>query len=117
MSSSISGTTIKMTRGDTLNVQVSILKDGEPYVPQNGDSVRFALKRNKIKSDRSGYTDDEPLILKDIPTDTLILTLDPEDTKQLPFDTYVYDIEITFSDRAVDTFIDKATFKLTEEVH
>ena len=117
MSSSISGTTIKMTRGDTLNVQVSILKDSEPYAPQVGDSVRFALKRNKIKSDRSGYADDDPLILKDIPTDTLILTLDPEDTKQLPFDTYVYDIEITFADGAVDTFIDKATFKLTEEVH
>ena len=120
MASSVSGTTIKLTRGDTLSLQVNILKDGEPYVPQEGDTVRFALKRNKIKSDRSGYTDDEPLILKDLELndeDNLILTLDPGDTKQLPFDTYVYDIEITFADGAVDTFIDKATFKITEEVH
>ena len=117
MSSSISGTTIKMTRGDTLIVQVSIQKNGETYAPQEGAKVRFALKRNKLKSDRSGYADEEPLILKDIPTDTLVLTLDPVDTKPLPFDTYVYDIEIEFADGAVDTFIDKATFKLTEEVH
>ena len=117
MSSSISGTTIKMTRGDTLNVQVSILKDGEPYTPQEGDKIRFALKRNKVRSDRSGYADDEPLILKEIPSDSLLLTLAPEDTKPLPFDTYVYDIEIKFKDGAVDTFIDKATFKITEEVH
>ena len=37
--------------------------------------------------------------------------------QRLPFDTYVYDIEIKFKDGAVDTFIDKATFKITEEVH
>ena len=117
MSSSVSGTTIKMTRGDTLNLKVNILKDGEPYTPEEGDTIRFAMKHNKIKSDNSGYTDEEPLILKEIPTDTMTLVLDPEDTKGLAFDTYVYDIEITFSDGAVDTFISKATLKLTEEVH
>ena len=118
MSSSISGTTIKLTRGDTLNVKVDILQDGSPYTPQEGDEIRFALKHNRIKADKTGYTDDEPLILKDIPIDTMILTLDPEDTKQLPFDTYVYDIEITFAaDNAVDTFIEKARFILSEEVH
>ena len=116
MSSSVSGTTIKMTRGDTLNLKVNILKDGEPYTPEDGDTIRFAMKHNKIKADNSGYTDEEPLILKDIPVDTMILTLEPEDTKELTFDTYVYDIQITFADGSVDTFITKAKLKLTEEV-
>ena len=109
MSSSISGKNINLTRGDSLNVQVEILKDDVPYTPEEGDRVRFALKKD--------YTDDTPLIVKDIPTDTLILTLLPEDTKELPFDTYVYDIELTFADGAIDTFIPKGKFKLTEEVH
>lgn len=120
MSSSVSGKTIKLTRGDTLCLKVNIMKDGEPYEVQADDVVRFALKRNKIKADKSGYSDEEPLILKELTLNDdndLMLTLDPEDTKQLPFDTYVYDIEIKFSDGAVDTFIDKAAFKLTEEVH
>lgn len=120
MSSSVSGKTIKLTRGDTLCLKVNIMKDGEPYEVQTGDVVRFALKRNKIKADKSGYSDEEPLILKELELNeenNLILLLNPEDTKQLPFDTYVYDIEIKFADGSVDTFIDKATFKVTEEVH
>lgn len=117
MSCKVDGTTIVLTRGDTMSLKVNILKDGETYTPEAGDAVRFALKHNKVKADRTDYTDPEPLILKDIPTDTLILTLDPEDTKDLAFDTYVYDIELTFADGAVDTFIAKAKFKLTEEVH
>lgn len=117
MSCKIDGTTIALTRGDTLAVQVVIKRDGEPYSPEDGDQVRFALKHNKLKSDKSGYIDDDPLIVKDIPIDTLVLQLDPEDTRDLAFGTYVYDIEITFADGAVDTFIAKAKFKLTEEVH
>ena len=57
------------------------------------------------------------LILKDIPWDTLELRLDTEDTKHLeqPGD-YVYDIQITLNDGTVDTFIERAKLKITEEV-
>ena len=47
----------------------------------------------------------------------MILTLNPEDTKHLPFGKYVYDIELTKATGEVDTFITKAILKLTEEVH
>lgn len=117
MSCIIDGTSITLTRGDTMNVKVDIKKDGEVYTPESGDQVRFAVKHKILKANKMGYIDDDPLILKDIPIDTMILSLDPEDTKDLAFDTYVYDIELTFADGAVDTFIAKAKFKLTEEVH
>lgn len=117
MSSSIKGREIQLTRGDTLQVLVTIIKDGEEYSPQEGDSVRFALKHEKLNSKRTDYTDDDPLIIKDIPIDTMILELKPEDTKELDFGTYVYDIEITFDDGVVDTFIPATRFKLTEEVY
>ena len=64
------------------------------------------------------YNNDEtPLLIKEIPIDTMILTLNPEDTKHLPFGKYVYDIELTKATGEVDTFITKAILKLTEEVH
>ena len=112
----IEGTTITMTRGDTLAVQVGITRGGEPYTPQEGDSVRFALKSSKMNAKRTEYADAEPLLVVDIPTDTLLLQLAPEDTKPLGFGSYVYDIQLTYADGAVDTFITEATLTLTPEV-
>lgn len=124
MAVSISGTTIKMTKGDTLKTYLSLKRlkeeasigsnnpdDYEDYIPEPGDSIRFAMKET--------YDDTiKPIILKNIPTDTLLLHLLPEDTKNLLAPkTYVYDIEITYANGDVDTFIAKAALKLTEEVH
>ena len=46
----------------------------------------------------------------------MLLQLTPDDTKSLEFGTYVYDIQITYSNGDVNTFLDKGTLKLTEEV-
>lgn len=116
MSSTIKGTSITLTRGDTLRVKINITLDGEEYTPVNGDTIRFAVKHPVLNSKQTEYKDTTPLILKDIPYDTLILELEPSDTKSLGFGTYVYDIQITFADGSVDTFITQAVFKLTPEV-
>lgn len=99
MSYSVSGTTITLTRGDTFMAQISIVdKDGNTYVPVEGDTVRFAMKQK--------YTDLKPLLVKDIPTDT----------KSLAFGNYVYDIQLTKASGEVDTFITTSKIKITEEV-
>lgn len=113
---SIDGDHITLTRGDTLLVAVEILRDEEPYTPQTGDSVRFALKQ-ALNARGTEFREREPLILKDIPIDTMILRLNPEDTKPLGFGQYKYDIEITFANGIVDTFIADSPFDLTPEVH
>lgn len=105
----IDGTTITLTRGDSFYGLITLKnQDGTDYVPQEGDVIRFALKRR--------YWDDKALITKTIPNDTLVLHLLPNDTKSLPFGGYVYDCEITFSDGDVDTFINEASFILAPEV-
>ena len=109
MSIKIQGNKIHLTRGDSLRVTVNITQDGEPYTPVVGDSVRFALKKD--------FDDTEPLVLRDIPTDTLQLVLVPEDTKPLDFGKYWYDVELTKNDGTVDTFIGPERFYITEEVH
>lgn len=110
MSYSVSGTTITLTRGDTFRATVSITdSEGLPYTPSSTDRIRFAMNRT--------YNNTEPLILKEIPYDTLVLELDPEDTKGLPYGSYVYDIELTDVLGNVDTFITKARLVITEEVY
>jgi hypothetical protein len=117
MSVKIDNTKITMTRGDTLLVAVSMVKDGEDYLPTSGDVVRFAVKNKKMTMGNKEYSDPEPIILKNIPIATMVLELEPEDTKNLSFGEYVYDIEITFANGRVDTFITNSPFILAPEVH
>lgn len=108
---SIKDNVITLTRGDTLETTVSVsLQSGEPYVPAEGDRIRFALKGT--------YRDPEPIITKAIPNDTMILRLEAEDTKQLTArrTPYVYDVELTTPDGTVDTFIANGSFYVLEEV-
>ena len=107
--------TITLTRGDSFYTQIGMTtEDGQPYVPQEGDSLRFVLKHPKIVDGE--FADVEPLLEKSIPTDTLVLTLAPNDTKSLKFGRYVYDVELTFANGDVDTFINNETFILDPEV-
>lgn len=105
---SINGTTISLTRGDTFEADVTILSDGKPYTPVEGDVITFAMKKE--------YTDAEPLIEKAIPHATMVLQLDPSDTADLSFGHYVYDIDIVFSNGNKDTFISEGDLVLTPEV-
>ena len=106
----VDGTTVTLTKGDSFYAQIVIKNPaGTTYTPQQGDSVRFALKKR--------YQDAEPLILKDISIDTMLLSLAPEDTKDLKVGEYVYDVELTKANGDVDTFVYEAQFNLTYEVH
>lgn len=110
MSSSLVGTTITLTKGDTFKRTLNLKKKttGEPYIPTSGDSIRFAAKKK--------YKDDECVILFDIPYDTLLVHITPAMTKDLAVGDYVYDIQITYENGDVDTFIPNAKLTLTDEV-
>lgn len=111
MSYSIKGTDITLTRGDSLFLQLKLTKNGESYTPEQGSTIRFAMKAK--------YTDpDEKVVLiKQVPIDTMILQLKPQDTKNLPMKkTYVYDIELTDSLEHKYTFL-FGTLTIGEEVY
>ena len=109
MSFKVKNNTIYLTRGDTFKAQVTISNpDGSVYTPVEGDTIRFALKEN--------VEDEECLILRDIPIDTMLLVINPEDTKGLEFGSYVYDVQLTKANGDVDTFITASKFKITAEV-
>ena len=71
------------------------------------------LGSNEIYKGEKGYN---LLIEKIIPNDSLQWRIDPEDTNDLRYGSYVYDLQITYADGKVETFADKKRFVLTEEV-
>ena len=105
----VDGNSIMLTRGDSFYAEVGIYDaEGHAYEVQSGDVIKFGLKQSTKES--------TCLIEKTIDNNDLILYLSPEDTKELPFGNYVYDIEITFANGDVDTFINGASFQLKAEV-
>ena len=69
-----------------------------------------------MKPDGSDYKDEDPLLVKQIPYDTMILKLEPSDTKELDFGKYAYDLEIVMADGWTDTFLE-GTFIVAKEVY
>lgn len=109
MSAYIEGQNISLTRGDSLILDITITRNGDPYTTTEGDSVRFAMKRRS--------SDEAPVLIKYMDIQEMRFTFNPEDTKDLNIGKYRYDIELTTSDGYVDTFIGPAIFELTEEVY
>lgn len=91
---------IYLTRGDTLTLTVGITKDGEPYEMQSGDSVRFALSKGYV-----GQKNYQLIMTKPVPADTLTFTLPSDETESLNGDKFNYDIQMTYANGEVDTFI------------
>lgn len=107
MSSSVNGSKVKLTRGDTFRAEVSILNpDGSAYELQEGDAVRFRCVKRK--------GDATALIQKVLGTD-LVLELQPSDTNHLQFGSYFFDIQLTKADGDVDTFIPEGVLEITAE--
>lgn len=109
MSATINGTTISLTRGDTLILGINVYSNETPYVPKEGDVIRFAMKTSMLS--------DEVLINKQVDLSTMTLKLVPSDTKNLSFGDYTYDVELTTAEGDVDTFIGPAKFTITGEVY
>lgn len=108
--------TIYLVRGDTLEAQVTIKQGEDDYIPQEGDVIRFALKKDELNHNKTQYINKSPLVLKVIPNDTLTLCLSSKDTANLDFGVYAYDIQLTTANGKVDTFISDKLY-LKPEVH
>ena len=111
MGYSVSENDIYMTKGDTVKLKVNIdyKENSEPYEPQEGDRVIFSVKRH--------VSDKKPVIEKEVPLDTLLLVLDPDDTKNLGLGVYHYDVQLIKANGDTDTFIENCDIQLGPEVN
>lgn len=95
----ISRNDIILTRGDTLTLTVSLMKDGDPYTPEEADVIRLACSKSWLGN--AGYS---LMFEAVIPNDTLTVTI-PATATKIPEGAYNYDVEITHDDGCVDTVI------------
>ena len=104
----VTGNAIVMTRGDTVTLELSIKKDnGEEYELYNGDSVVLSLKKS---------VEDEEYVFQKTFVEKRIV-IEHDDTKDLEFGEYVYDVQLTYNDGQIATIITPSKLYLDKEVH
>ena len=104
----ILGNTIKLTRGDTAYITVSIENAvNDEYVMSAMDTLTLSIKRR--------ITDVDYILQKTI-TGENMFHIYPEDTKNLRFGEYKYDIQLVTENGDVFTIVPPSSFVLMEEV-
>ncbi len=109
----ISGTKIRMIRGDSEAMTV-ILRDADhnsiPF--EDGDTVYFTVKENSHTAEKLVWKKIQSFSNEGIAH----IDIDPEDTKDLNYGRYVYDVQVTFKDGTVKTIIPMSSFTIEDEV-
>lgn len=99
---------IALTRGDTAWLTVSVTNDtGAAYEIQNGDTLTLSLKKSVKDAD---------IVMSKTVVGTDTFHIKPEDTAELAFRKYVYDVQLTTFDRDVFTVVPPSTFEILSEV-
>jgi hypothetical protein len=108
----ITGTNISMVRGDTEALTVRLLdEEGAQVDFESGDTVYFTMREalgdtiTILQKIITGFTDGETVI-----------QINPSDTDELFFKTYVYDIQWTRADGQVKTIVPASNFTILAEV-
>jgi len=109
----IKGNTIYLVRGDTASITVSAADQydaSRPFVA--GDTVYFTVK----KSTRTEIKEVQKIITVFNMNGQAVFDIEHEDTKNMSFGTYYYDIQLTSAEGRVITIIPASNFILEEEV-
>ena len=102
--------TIQLTRGDTARYSIGqIVKTitNTNYTPTADDTVTMTIKKTALQAD--------PFVQLIVPGGE-VFHIKPEDTKEMAFGKYVYDVQLTTADGDVYTIIPPTTFDLLKEV-
>lgn len=111
---------ICITRGDSGSVELAITdKNQTPYRLEDGDSLLLTVKKG------CDYT--ESLIVKDeyktverqkdgLKIYLYIFSFSPNDTADLQFGNYVYDIKLNYANGDVNTIVDTSLFRVCKAV-
>lgn len=100
---------IYLTRGDNAEIAVTVSDASGAAVnlPENEDyTIYLTVKRD---------VDDTEAVIEKTAENTNIISFVPDDTKDLEFGRYVYDVELHYQNE-VHTIIEPHTFIIGEEV-
>lgn len=101
--------TIQLTRGDTAAITVDIFDEvsSTQYTMASDDTLTFSVKRS---------VDERKYYFQKIMTGTNRIAIEPADTRNLGYGTYVYDVQLERATGGVSTVIEPAAFELLTEV-
>ena len=98
---------IQLVRGDTFRAKLTLQdKAGALYIPTADDEILFTVKRNAMTN--------KALIQVRVENGEVVLN--PADTENLEFGSYVYDVQINIPNVGKDTVIKPNIFELLPEV-
>ena len=108
----IKGTNISMTRGDSEVIKVTVKDALGNIIPlATGDTIHFTVRENVMNP-----TKIIEKIITEFDDGKALININPQDTGNLEFTSYVYDIQLTREDGRVKTIITPADFTITGEV-
>ncbi len=104
---SVQDNNIAMIRGDSGIFKIDVIDvAGNAVTLDDNDVLTFTLRR---------ATRSPTIVLQKTITGGM-LTINPSDTQDMPFGSYVYDVELKRADGYTDTIIPPHEFLLLEEV-
>lgn len=102
----VNGTNLYMTRGDTEFIGVNFSN----YTLKPGDIIEFTVRN---------WVNGEVILNKKLTSlsgNKAVISIEPKDTENLNFSTYVYDIQLTYDGGKVKTIVTPSEFVIGEEV-
>lgn len=104
---SINGTNVSLTRGDSCYIRAEITG----YTVRQGDTLTLSIKEDTDPT--SPYLVQK--VINDASVDT-VFAFEPDDTANLEYGTYKFDIQLDTIDGGRYTIINPSNFVITEEV-
>lgn len=103
----IKNTDIRITRGDTATLGVELFDNEGEYHLKNGDVLELTAKEN---------VNDVNALIHIIADENAVFHFTPDDTKNIEFGSYPYDIQLTLNNGDVYTVIPLSHIIICEEV-
>ena len=108
----VSGTNLKITRGDTGAIRVAVNDSAGEIIPlEDGDMIELTVRKHLMSSKKELYKKVTEFI-----NGEALITIHPEDTESLEFRMYVYDIQLTRENGQVQTIVKPSQFVVGGEV-
>lgn len=100
---------IRLTRGDTARFRIPItnLVNNIEYTIGSSDILYFTVKKN---------SKDDTFLFQKTSIGSNLIHIRPEDTANLSFGKYKYDVEINTESGDVYTVVEPAIFEIMEEI-
>lgn len=100
----VRGTKITFNRGDDIFIKVDIYdSEGQTYTLREGDKLYFSVKQKET---------DENYAIAPKELDYDVIHIAPEDTYDLAFGTYIYDVQMVTAEGRCSTIIKPSVLTL-----